>query len=337
MSSTVSILTPSFRRADLYPETFASLQSQSYPDWEEVIVDDGSDPECLEQMRRIIRDEPRVTLLQRNREPKGACSCRNIGVNRCKGDYLIFLDTDDLLAPHCLAQRVAVMEQHPELDLAIFPCEIFNRTPGDAGRWWNVETDRDLLTRQFHQDAICQGTGCIWRKSSFVKIGMWAEHLAIWQDIDLFLRAWIQDYKVRVCFDHPADLLYREHDSLSRSGFYARPKVESRCRVIRDAVRLLEECGKSHQKPLARYMVGETVYGAARGRHFDLASDLLKWSSEANVLDSSDFRVLRRAVLACRSRLIRFSHVRNWVESQLRVFQAISLLGKVPNSEPLRQ
>lgn len=337
MNGTVSILTPSFRRADLYPETFASLQAQSYPDWEEIIVDDGSDPECLQSMRQIIRDEPRVTLLERDREPKGACTCRNIGVERCRGEYLIFLDTDDLLEPHCLAQRVAVMEQNPELDLAIFPSEIFNKIPGDAARWWNVETERDLLTRQFHQDAICQGTGCIWKKSSFVKIGMWAEHLAIWQDIDLFLRAFIQDYKVKVCFDLSPDLLYREHDSLSRSGFYSRPKVESRCRVIRDAVRLLEECGKLKQKHLARFMVGETVYGAARGRHFDLANDLLNWAREVHVLDASEVRLLRRSVLACRSRMIRFSVVRNWIESQLKTFHSISLLGTVPKTEPLRR
>ncbi len=337
MAAVISIITPSFNRGDLYPETLASLRAQDYPDWEQIIVDDGSDAACLRQMRDVIAAESRVTLLERDREPKGACTCRNIGVEHSSGQYLIFLDTDDLLAPHCLSQRVQVMQQHPELDLAVFPCEIFHSVSGDAARWWNVATDRDLLSRQFHQDAICQGTGCIWRKSSFLRIGMWAEHLAIWQDIDLFLRAWIQDYCAKVCFDLPADLYYREHSSLSRSGFYARPKVESRCRVIRDAVQLLEASGKSGQKRLARYMVGETVYGAARGRHFDLANDLLKWSHEAGVLNGLEFRRLSRAVLACRSRLIRFPFVRSWVESQLKIFQAISLLWKLPTSAPLQQ
>jgi glycosyltransferase involved in cell wall biosynthesis len=288
-------------------------------------------------MQRIIADEPRVKWMERNREPKGACTCRNIGVERSNGKYLIFLDTDDLLAPHCLEQRVAVMEQNPQLDLAIFPSEIFNRIPGDAGRWWNIETERDLLTRQFHQDAICQGTGCIWRKSSFIRIGLWAEHLAIWQDIDLFLRAWIQDYKVKVCFDHPPDLFYREHNSLSRSGFYARPKVESRCRVIQDAVRLLDECGLHRKKPLARFMVGETVYGAASGRHFDQAQDLLNWAAQTEVLQYSELKALRRAIFACRSRMTRFSLIRNWIERQLKIFHAESLLGKIPRAEPLRQ
>ncbi len=337
MSPVVSILTPSFNRADLYTETLASLKKQTYPHWEELIVDDGSCEECCGLMHRIIADEPRVRWIERNRGPKGACTCRNIGVEQSRGKYLIFLDTDDLLTPYCIEQRVKVMEQNPELDLAIFPSEIFNKVPGDAGRWWNIETDRDLLTRQFHQDAICQGTGCIWKKSSFVKIGMWAEQLAIWQDIDLFLRAWIQDYKVKVCFDHPPDLLYREHYSLSRSGFYSRQKVESRCQVIRDAVKMLDDKGQQHKKPLARFMVGETVYGAARGRHFDLATDLLSWAVRAQVLQPPEVKALRRAILACRSRMIRFSMVRDWIEAQLKTFNAESLLGKIPKTEPLRQ
>ena len=335
MNPVVSILTPSFNRADLYPETLASLKAQTYPHWEELVVDDGSTESCFQEMRQLVRDEPRVQLIQREREPKGACTCRNIGVERSRGEYLIFLDTDDLLAPHCLEQRVAVMEQHPELDLAIFPCEIFNKVPRDTGRWWNVETDRDLLTRQFHQDAICQGTGCIWKRSSFIRLGMWAEHLAIWQDIDLFLRAWIRDFKVKVCFDLPPDLHYREPQSLSREGFYSRPKVESRCQVIRDAVTLLHKCDKQEHLRLVRFMVGETVYGAARGRHFDLANDLLCWAWGEEILTGTEYRILVRAVLACRSRLIRFTLIRRQIESELAVFHAESWLGRVPSSESL--
>lgn len=298
-------------------------------------MDDGSTEDCLLQMRQLIQDEPRVQLIERDRDPKGACACRNIGVERCEGKYLIFLDTDDILAPHCLEQRVAVMEQNPELDLAIFPSEIFNVVPGDTGRWWNIETNRDLLTRQFHQDAICQGTGCIWKKSSFVKIGMWAEHLMIWQDIDLFLRAWIRNYNVRVCFDLPADLHYREHASLSREGFYSRPKIKSRCLVIKNSVNLLHECDKLEHLRLARFMVGETVYGAARSRNFDLANDLLNWASIQEILLRTEYRALARAVLVCRTRLIRFAAVRNHVESMLAAFRAESWLGKVPSSDPL--
>ena len=82
-------------------------------------------------------------------------------------------------------------------------------------------------------------------------------------------------------------------------------------------------------------MVGETVYGAARSRNFDLAIDLLDWASAQEILLRSEYRALARAVLACRTRLIRFAVVRNHVESMLAAFRAESWLGKVPCSEPL--
>ncbi len=333
----VSIITPSFNRGDLYAETFRSLQKQTRQDWENVVVDDGSSAECIQAMRQLTADEPRVKISIRDRTPKGACTCRNIGVEQCTGKYVIFLDTDDLLEPHCLQQRVAVMEQNPELDLAFFPCRVFETKPGDLGLWWNIETDRDLLERQFHQDAIAQGTGVIWKKSSFVSIGMWGEHLAIWQDIDLFLRTFIQNYRYKICFDLPADLLYRRHNSLSREGFYTRPKAESRCRVIRDAVDLLDTHEKTHLRHMARFMVGETVYGAARGRQFDLASDLLTWAIGKDIVNAAEAKILKRSIQACWCRAIRFDSVRQWIERKLETFHSLSQLCRVADSEPLIQ
>lgn len=288
-------------------------------------------------MEKLTEGEPRVRISTRDREPKGACVCRNIGVQNSTGKYVIFLDTDDLLEPHCLQQRVDVMEQNPDLDLAFFPCRVFEKTPGDLKLWWNVETDRSLLERQFHQDAIAQGTGVIWKKSSFQEIGMWGEHLAIWQDIDMFLRAFIQDYKYKICFDLPADLLYRQHNSLSRDGFYTRPKVESRCQVIQDAVELLDQNKKNDLRHMARFMVGETVYGAARGKHFDLASELLGWAIGNEIVNAAEAKTLKRSILACRSRVIRFASIRQWIEAKLKTFQSQSMLCQVNDSEPLIQ
>ena len=126
-------------------------------------MDDGSTDHSLEVIGKYVQRDPRCKLFVRDRGPKGACTCRNIGVDKSHANYLIFLDADDLLAPNCIEQRSAVMEQHQNLDLSIFPAAIFENEPYDVNKWWNIETDRDLLTRQLHQDAICQGTGCIWK------------------------------------------------------------------------------------------------------------------------------------------------------------------------------
>jgi len=337
MTSLVSIITPSFNCAKLVHETLESLLAQSNHHWECIIVDDGSTDGTLEIIDKYVQQDSRFKLFIRDRGPKGACTCRNIGVNMSRGDYLIFLDTDDLLAPQCIEQRTEIMEQHPELDLAIFPAAIFENEPYDVNKWWNIETDRDLLTRQLHQDAICQGTGCIWKKSSFVNIGMWNESLMIWQDIDLFLRTWIQNYQYLVCFEHEADLHYRRHASLSVAGFFQRAKVESRCQVIRNAVDLMIETRKTDLVRETRFLLAETVVGAARGLQHDLARDLLNFGISSNVLNRHECNLLRQVLLACRTRAWRWSLIRGWLQNQLTIFQADSFLGQVDCSEPLIQ
>ena len=337
MQPVVSIITPSFNSEELIRETLDSLIAQRDPRWECILVDDGSSDNTLTIIDEYTKRDPRFRFYSRDRGPKGACTCRNIGVEKCRGEYLIFLDTDDLLAPHCIEQRSAVMERHQDLDLAIFPSAIFENEPYDANKWWNVETDSDLLTRQLHQDAICQGTGCIWKKSSFHKLGMWNEALMIWQDIDLFLRAWIQDYRYRVCFDHEVDLHYRKHASLSGADFFQRVKLESRCRVIRDTVNLMLECQKGNFVREARFLAAETIVGATRSGQHDLANDLLKFSASSEILNQRECRILRRFLLACRTGAWRWGPLRTWLQKQLRVFHIDTRLGQVDCCEPLIQ
>ena len=335
--SNISVITPSFNRAAFVEDTLLSLVNQNATNWECIIVDDGSTDNSLEIISSYARYDQRFKLFKRERGPKGACTCRNIGVEKATGEYLIFLDTDDLLAPHCIEQRIEIMERHSQLDLAIFPAAIFENEPYDVNKWWNIETDRDLLTRQLHQDAICQGTGCIWRKSSFVNVGMWDETLAIWQDIDLFLRAWIQDYRYLVCFEHVADLHYRKHASLSGSNFFQRNKVESRCRVVRHAIDLMIETGKTHLVRETRFLLAETVVGAAKCGQHDLANDLLTFSISKNILTRKERKILRGVLLACRVGAWRWSLIRKWLQNQLTIFHADSFLGKIDCSEPLIQ
>ena len=150
----------------------------------------------------------------------------------CGGDYVMFLDTDDIIEPFCLENRVSSMDHQPELDFAIFPSLMFERKPYDLDLWWNVDKPEDELSRQFRHDAIAQGTGVMWRKQSFVRIGMWNKDLLIWQDIDVFFRAYIQGYRYAKFFDLPPDLHNRtNHRSLSRANFFMPDKMASRGRI----------------------------------------------------------------------------------------------------------
>jgi glycosyltransferase involved in cell wall biosynthesis len=329
---TVAILTPSFNREDLVAETLDSILAQTYPHWENIVVDDGSTDGTKAVVAAYAARDPRIRVFDRSRDPKGACTCRNQGVELTSADYVMFLDTDDILEPFCLEQRVAAMEARPELDFAIFPSLMFDKVPHDLGLWWNVDKpDEDELSRQFRQDAICQGTGVLWRKDAFERLGMWDEQLLLWQDIELFLRAYIRGFRYAKFFDLPPDLHNRvNHASLSRRAFFTPEKMQSRARVVRRAVELLKENGLDQRVREARFMLAEIVSGAARSGQSSIAGELIEWGEAQGVLSRAESAELRRLSWLYRTRAARLPGLRNLSRVTERRFSAPSTLGRIP-------
>src|SRR5947207_2354539 len=119
----VSIIIPTRDRGALLMQTLESVRRQTYPHWEAIVVDDNSSDDTATRIADIIAHESRIRWRPRDAgEMPGACAARNRGLACSHGEFVIFLDSDDLLAEHCLAQRIEVMSAHPQLDFSVFPC-----------------------------------------------------------------------------------------------------------------------------------------------------------------------------------------------------------------------
>ncbi|MBZ0097708.1 MAG: glycosyltransferase family 2 protein, partial [Taibaiella sp.] len=246
----ISIITPSFNRADVVEETARSIFNQSYSDWEWVIVDDGSTDNSWAVLESFARRDSRVKIYRRDREPKGACTCRNIGVEKSTGDYLLFLDTDDVLASYCLSNRLSAMQEDPGYDFIIFPMLLFKKKVDDLKLLWNIDKAEDDLLRVLKGDAICQGTGTLWKKQSFQKVGMWNEELKLWQDVELHIRSFLFPVRYKKRMDMDPDVYLRiSDDSLSRVSYHSEPKLHSRIKVYKYAIEHI-----SVQQQLSKYM-----------------------------------------------------------------------------------
>jgi glycosyltransferase involved in cell wall biosynthesis len=116
----ISIIIPVYNRQDLVKETLDSVLSQTYQNWECIVVDDGSSDNTWLVLEEYSKIDNRIKIHRRNREPKGAPTCRNIGAELSEGEYLIFWDSDDLLAPWCLEERVTFMNEKQNLDFGLF-------------------------------------------------------------------------------------------------------------------------------------------------------------------------------------------------------------------------
>ncbi|SOC80328.1 Glycosyltransferase involved in cell wall bisynthesis [Salinimicrobium sediminis] len=110
-SHIVTIIIPNFNRGDLIAATINSIRSQTYQDWELIIVDDGSNDNSVEVINAFLKDD-RIKLFKRpDYRLPGGNAARNYGLEKAKGKYVKWLDSDDLLAPHALERQLEIINQ----------------------------------------------------------------------------------------------------------------------------------------------------------------------------------------------------------------------------------
>lgn len=136
----LSIIIPSFNRGVLIGKTIQSVLSQTYDNWELIIVDDGSSDNTKEVVLSFLKDE-RLKFVDRPKErEKGGNAARNYGFEISKGEYVKWLDSDDLLEPDCLEKQLEVISKD-NADVVFCRSKFFseNLTTGkiELGNLWN--------------------------------------------------------------------------------------------------------------------------------------------------------------------------------------------------------
>lgn len=111
---TVSIITPVYNSKNTIYQTFGSVLSQTFSDWEWIVVDDCSLDDSFSYIKELTKDEPRVMVLQTSKN-SGTAVARNIGLRHASGRYITFLDSDDLLDSNYLECQLKFMKEHGPL------------------------------------------------------------------------------------------------------------------------------------------------------------------------------------------------------------------------------
>ncbi|MCO4322416.1 glycosyltransferase family 2 protein [Aliidiomarina quisquiliarum] len=105
----VTIITPSYNSSIFILKTLKSVTSQSFDNWEMIIVDDCSSDNSVEVIQSFADQDPRIKLIQLA-ENSGAAVARNTAIEAAKGRYIAFLDSDDAWSPDKLAKQLAFMQ-----------------------------------------------------------------------------------------------------------------------------------------------------------------------------------------------------------------------------------
>jgi glycosyltransferase involved in cell wall biosynthesis len=216
----ISIIIPCYNRADLFNETLKSVSNQIYSNWECIVVDDGSTDNSENVALVFCKDDPRYQYHKRpNIKPKGANACRNYGLALCKGEYVVFLDSDDLLDCKALKERV-IIASSSNCDMVVSHSLAFREKVGDMSLIWNKlnkkESNEDLLIRFFNVDMPWCTNAVLWKKNFLIRINGWNENLVAWQDWDIHVRALLKGAKIEVIDGFPDN--YIRYNALNNIG-----------------------------------------------------------------------------------------------------------------------
>ena len=177
-SSSISCIIPVFNGERYLPEAVESALSQTCPPFEIIIADDGSTDGTAEIAARY---GARVRYVKQ--ENSGAAAARNLGLRAARGEFIAFLDADDLWHVEKLARQMARFQQRPELDLCIAHLQNF----------WIPELATEKSRFEGHRLAeVLPGyvtSTLLARRQLFERIGEFNAGLRLGDGTDWFLRA----------------------------------------------------------------------------------------------------------------------------------------------------
>jgi glycosyltransferase involved in cell wall biosynthesis len=192
MQSRVSIVIPSYNRKELLREAIASCLDQDYANLEVVVVDDGSTDGTGQSLQDLLNGSFGKVVYYRQQN-MGTSAAKNAGLRIASGDYIQFLDSDDILIPRKISMQMEAIETS---GYRAYCCLSFGRMGSVAAGWdkaerigeqcgdWAAYLDR-LCSQTVH---VIHTSAPIWRKAFLASNSWWREDLSVSEDWEFYTR-----------------------------------------------------------------------------------------------------------------------------------------------------
>ncbi|NJD21224.1 MAG: glycosyltransferase family 2 protein [Melioribacter sp.] len=192
----VSVIMPTFNRANFLKRSIESVLKQTYKDWELIIVDDGSLDDTFKIIDEYLIKYENIRYMKHSNRRTPLAT--NVGILASCGKLLAFLGSDDEWKPDYLKQRVEFMETHPDIDLIHGGVEIIGHP---------YVKDKNDLTKEIHLSECVIGGTFFGKRNVFFELDGF-KNLVYSDDSDFFERA-EKKYKIaKVNF--PSYIYYRD-------------------------------------------------------------------------------------------------------------------------------
>lgn len=197
----VSIVVPSYNYAHFLPETIESALSQTHANIEIIIIDDGSTDNTREVAEQLLQQDARIQYVHQVNQ--GLSAARNTGIKHASGEFVVFLDADDLMHPQKIAAHLEHFASDEKIDISYGESRYF--VSGDINTTYaNIELTQQAWMPQVSGRAaemlptlivnnIMPVCSVMMRKAAIDKTGAFDTSLRSLEDWDYWLRAAAQD------------------------------------------------------------------------------------------------------------------------------------------------
>ncbi len=222
----VSVIIACYNAAATIEETINSVKAQTLTSWELLVIDDGSRDASPDIVRELSRKDPRIVLVtQANAGPSAA---RNRGTQAAAGQYIAFLDADDIWSPDHLARTIGALYEDAGLGISFGGCRILSQSGIPTGRhsrlWTHGVTRRDVLA----SNPTCTCSSLVVRKGVFTAACFLRADMKYAEDQEWLYRVLTAGWSIRSIDRHTVG--YRT----SEAGLSA--QVEDACSRLKSAV-----------------------------------------------------------------------------------------------------
>lgn len=169
----VTIIMATYNREKFIVESLKSIQAQTYTNWECLIIDDGCADNTESKITPILNTDSRFKFLKRpSSYKKGLPGCRNYGLKKAKGNYVIFFDDDDIIHPDNLEICLSIFRKKDDISFCNYIKQPFTKTFNydvvDRNKDFNYQdTDDYLLENVITQKIPFASCTVMWKKNCF--------------------------------------------------------------------------------------------------------------------------------------------------------------------------
>lgn len=213
MNPLVSIVIPAYNRANKISAALRSVQAQTYPNWEAIVVDDGSTDKTCDVVLEMAGHDERIRLV-RHQQNRKAQAARNTGIRSAKGKWIAFLDSDDEYLPESIQDRLTLAERE---HAPVVHSECYILKPGKERQLYKIRPLSGNIYKEVLEKEGPMFQALFVKKEALEQIGLLDEKIRAYQEWDTAIRL-AKNNKFAFCPDATFIYDYRCEDSMSRNS-----------------------------------------------------------------------------------------------------------------------